>query len=73
MKTGRTPIITYYRRKHRRLNGGKLTGAPEGSTIDSCQERVGKTTVFEAEALGNKRGRTVISRTSFCLGIGKRS
>ena len=36
--SGRTPIITYQRRKHRRLNKRKLIGLPEGTTNDSCQE-----------------------------------
>ena len=38
LDTGRTPIITYQRRKHRRLNKRKLIGLPEGTTNDSCQE-----------------------------------
>ena len=38
LKYGRTPIITYQRRKHRRLNKRKLIGLPEGTTNDSCQE-----------------------------------
>ena len=37
-RDGRTPIITYQRRKHRRLNKRKLIGLPEGTTNASCQE-----------------------------------
>ena len=40
-------------------------GPPEGSTDDSCQVRVGKTTVIEAQAVGNKRENGYILRRFF--------
>ena len=66
-KDGRTPIITYQRRKHRRLNKRKLIGLPEGDYQCQLSGREGRITILVAESWGNKRRTTVIWRGSYLL------